>query len=54
MCSHVRHVEVAQHPARGLGIVVGRPADQREAGEVHNRINHHLTAMDEEFLDRGA
>ena len=50
----VGHVQPGQHLLGGLGVVVGRAADQREAGERDHGVDHRPAAREEELLDRRA
>jgi len=50
----VGHVQPGQHVLGRLGIVVGRPADQREAGQRDHRVHRHAAVLDEETFDRRA
>ena len=49
---HVRHIEPRQHVLGGLRVVVGRPADEREAGQGHHGIDGDRAVLDEELVDR--
>ncbi len=46
----VRHVELRQRLLGGVGVVVGRTADEREAGERDERVDHRLAVAQEEAL----
>ena len=48
----VGHVEPGEHVLGRLGVVVGRPADQREAGQRHQGVDQRLAVTQEEPLDR--
>ena len=48
----VGHVERRQHLFGGAGIVVGRAADQREAGQRDHRVDERPAALQEIALDR--
>ena len=54
MGGKIGNVEPRQDRLRGPRIIVGRAADEREAGERHQRINDGLAVLQEEGLDRGA
>ena len=48
----VGHVQPDQHLLGGPGVVVGRAADQREAGERDHALDHRLPGGEEVLLDR--
>ena len=48
----IRHIEFRQHFLGCFGVVVGRPADEREAGERHHRVNQRTTFFHEERVNR--
>jgi hypothetical protein len=50
----VGHVQRRQHVLGRLGIVVGRAADQREAGERDHGVDDRPAVLHEEALDRRA
>ncbi len=51
MRGEIGHVEPRQHFLRGTGVVVGRPAHQREAGQRHHRVDGAAPVAQEELLD---
>ena len=54
LCGEIGHVQPRQHLFGTLGVIVGRPADEREAAERDQRINRRLATLHEEALDGGA
>ena len=52
MSGEIRHIELRQHLFGGLGVVVGGAADQREAGERHQRVDRGAAAVHEKGLHR--
>ena len=51
---NIGQVEPGQRFHRRLRVIVGRPADQREARQVDDRIDRRLPVLHEEFFDRRA
>lgn len=49
----IRHVELRQHLLRRMGVVIGRAADEGEAGQRHHRVDDGTAVLQEELLDRG-
>ena len=54
MGSHVGDIERGEGLSSRFRIVVGRPADKREAREGEQRVDLYATVLDEEFIDRRA
>ena len=48
----IGHVETGQRFHRSIHVVIGGTADQREAGQVDDRIDLRLAVPDKKFLDR--
>ena len=53
MGGEVGYVQGREHIFGGFGIVVGRSADQREAGQRHQCVDLHDAVTDEKTIDRG-
>ena len=51
MCCEIRHIESAEDVLGRLGVVVGRPAHEREAREGDDCIDNDAIVLDEEGLD---
>ena len=49
----IGHVEGFEHFLRGVGVVIGRAAHERETGERNHRIDNRLTPIHKESLYRG-
>ncbi len=49
----VGHVELREHFLGGARVVVGRTADEREAGQRHDGIDDRAPVLHEELFDRG-
>ena len=53
MGGDIGQVEARERLNRRVGVVVGRPTDEREAGQVDDRIDRRLAVLHEERLDCG-
>ncbi len=51
MRRQIRYVEPGQNILGRLGVIIGRAADQREAGQRYHRVDHAAAVLHEEALD---